>query len=198
MHCNPQLSQFLLQRTAQQVQLSRTKGRQLGIWGEMLGAVKNCFCLMSNKPSSSPPQLKSQGRKANTEQGYCVTAQFACDAFSYSLTSTHINQTIKERQTPLFPPPYQETNEANDRFRTIKITQEMHPTTDNSSMAPHSVMDPGYCHGATEIPNTHSWSQSFIWKFPYCNVARSSTASDAQKKNTHHKTPVSCHVKHLT
>lgn len=137
---------------------------------------------MSHRPSSPPPQLKSQGRKANTEWGYCVTAQFARAAFSYSLTSTHINQTIKERQTPLFPPPHQETNEANDRFRTTKITQEMHPTTENSSMALYSVMDPGYCHGATKTPNTHSWSQSFIWKFPYCNVARSSAASNAQKK----------------
>lgn len=73
----------------------------LGIWGKMLGVVKNCFCLISNWPSSSPPQLKSQGKKANTEWGYCVTVQFTCAAFSYSLTSTHINQSGKE--LPGFP-----------------------------------------------------------------------------------------------
>lgn len=137
---------------------------------------------MSNRPSASPPQLKSQGRKANTEWGYCVTAQFTPAAFSYSLTSTHTNRTKKERQTLLFPPPHQETSEANDRFRTTRNTQEMHHTIDNSSRAPHSMMDAYYCHGATEIPNTHFWSQSYIWKLPYCNAARSSIPSDVQKK----------------
>lgn len=178
-HCNPWLLKYPLQSTAWQVLLSRTKRRQFGIWGKMLRVVKNCFCLMSNRPSSSPPQLKSQGRKANTEWGYCVTAQFIWAAFSYSLTSTYINQTVKAKQTPLFPPPHQETNEANDRFRTTKVTQEMHPTMDNSSMDPHTMMEPSYCHGATETPNTHFWSPSFVWKFPHCNVARFSTPSDA-------------------
>lgn len=49
-------------------------------------------------------------------------------------------------------------------------------------MAPHSRMEPYYCHEATETPNTHFWSQSFTWKFPYCNIARSSTPSDTQEK----------------
>lgn len=55
---------------------------------------------------------------------------------------------------------------------------------DNSSMGPHSMMDPYYCHGVTETSNTHFWSQSqsLIWKFPYCNIARSSTPSHDQEK----------------
>lgn len=136
------------------MRLLRTNRRQLGIWGKMLRVVKNCFCLMSNRPSSSPPKLKSQGRKANTEWGYCVTTQFPCAAFSYSLTSTHINQITKETQTQLFLPPHRGKNEANDRWRTTTIAQETHHTMDNCSMAPHSMMDPYYCHGATETPNT--------------------------------------------
>lgn len=50
------------------------------------------------------------------------------------------------------------------------------------TLAENTMTDPYYHHGATETANTQPLSQSFIWKFPFCKVARYNTLSDAQEK----------------